>query len=265
MLSTQDLQEHRWRRKIWERGFGTLQLKTYESRVNQHLDVLIHQLKERAGGRHSTSLRYNEVEHLLTWPGTVDFTSWCEFFAYDVMSDLGFSEDFGMLREGKPHRYISALHGNARIIFTVAQTPWMRPLLWLFPVDAQSKKDSRDFRKISTATYERRKAKLDVKQQDMFETIANNPEGVGPRPLTEAEIMADAARKLPVQYSENPIDISSNYHGRINFYSSLHHFHLLVSWPASKDTSKATGGDRSMLDRAISPRSIPDWYAVPND
>ncbi|OQU93626.1 hypothetical protein CLAIMM_00108 [Cladophialophora immunda] len=174
MLSTQSLDEHRWRRKIWERGFGTLQLKAYESRVVRHLDVLVSQLRKREGA-------------------IVNMTEWCEFFAYDVMSDLGFSEEFGMLKAGKPHRYVSALHGNARIIFTVAQTPWMRPLLWLFPVDAQSKKDGRDFRKIGIETYQRRKARGDVKQQDMFETIANNPDSIGPRPLTEAEIMADAS------------------------------------------------------------------------
>ena len=122
-------------------------------------------------------------------------TEWCEFFAYDVMSDLGFSEEFGMLKEGKPHRYVSALHGNARVIFAVAQTPWLRPLMWLFPIDEQSKQDGKDFSKITRGTYERRKAKGNIKQQDMFETIANNPEGVGPRPLTEGEVMADAARK----------------------------------------------------------------------
>lgn len=51
MLSTQDLTEHRWRRKIWERGFGTLQLKTYEGRVVRHLDVLVDQLRKRQNGQ----------------------------------------------------------------------------------------------------------------------------------------------------------------------------------------------------------------------
>lgn len=34
-------------------------------------------------------------------PEVVNFSDWCDFFAFDVMGDLGFSEDFGMLRKGK--------------------------------------------------------------------------------------------------------------------------------------------------------------------
>lgn len=49
LLSTQDLGEHKWRRKIWERGFGTLQLRDYEPRVIHQLDVLVAQLRRRAG------------------------------------------------------------------------------------------------------------------------------------------------------------------------------------------------------------------------
>lgn len=175
MLSTPDLTEHRWRRKIWERGFGTIQLKVYEKRVVHHLDVLVSQLSKRAGT-------------------VVDMTQWAEFFAYDVMSDLGFSEAFGMLEEGEPHRYVSALHGNARLLYAVAQTPWIKPLLWLFPIDVQSKQDGYDFRQITRDTYERRRARREV-QQDMFETISTNSKGLGPRPLTENEVIADASRK----------------------------------------------------------------------
>jgi len=51
MLTTQDLKEHRWRRKIWERGFGTRQLKLYESRVVKHLDTLVSQLEKRVDSK----------------------------------------------------------------------------------------------------------------------------------------------------------------------------------------------------------------------
>lgn len=52
MLSTQSLVEHKWRRKIWERGFGTLQLRDYEPRVIHHLDVLVSQLQNRVGSEY---------------------------------------------------------------------------------------------------------------------------------------------------------------------------------------------------------------------
>jgi cytochrome P450 len=193
LISTPDLYEHEWRRKIWERGFGTRQLKQYEPRVINHLDTLVSQLRKRAGRKFAVKL-------LQLWFSdarlieVVDFIQWGEFFAYDVMSDLGFSEDFGMLEEGKPHRYVTALHGNARSLFIAGQTPWIRQLMWLFPLDAKTKQAGADFNKITRATYERRKARQDVKP-DMFETISGKAATIGPRPLTEAEIVADASCK----------------------------------------------------------------------
>ncbi|KAE8331454.1 cytochrome P450 [Aspergillus sergii] len=172
MLSTQDLNEHRWRRRGWERGFGTVQLKEYEPRVLKHLEVLVSQLNARD-------------------KQTINMTNWCEFFAYDVMSDLAFSEDFGMLKEAKPHRYISALHGATRILTIAAQTPWVRPLMSLFPVDRQSKLDGKEFARISMDTYRRRKERQ-PSQRDMFGYLAAK-KAEGGRALTEAELIADTS------------------------------------------------------------------------
>ncbi|OCK77036.1 cytochrome P450 [Lepidopterella palustris CBS 459.81] len=172
MLSTQDLGEHRWRRKMWERGFGSFQLKQFEPRVVRHLDVLVSQLNKRVGTPQN-------------------MTHWGEFFAYDVMSDLAFTEDFGMLREAKPHPYVAALHGGTRLLTIAAQTPWIRPLIPYFPVEAASKKAGKEFAKISSATYDRRRARH-INEPDMFEYIAS-PDKTGPRPLTESEIIADTS------------------------------------------------------------------------
>jgi hypothetical protein len=119
-------------------------------------------------------------------------TRWCEFFAYDVMSDLAFSEDFGMLSEGKPHPYVRALHGGTRVLTIAAQTPWIRPLMPYMPIDKQSKIAGKEFSKISRATYDRRRTRQ-IKQKDMFEYLAI--ESDTPRPLTEAEFIADTSRK----------------------------------------------------------------------
>jgi cytochrome P450 len=50
MLSTQNIAEHRWRRRGWERGFAPAQLREYEPRVMRHLDTLLAQLRERVNG-----------------------------------------------------------------------------------------------------------------------------------------------------------------------------------------------------------------------
>lgn len=109
------------------------------------------------------------------------------------MSDLGFSEDFGMLIEGKPHRYIPALHGATRLLTVAAQTPWIKPLMDWFPVDKQSKQDGKDFAKISMGTYNRHKAR-ENKRPDLFTYISARMEGA-PRPMSDPELIADAACK----------------------------------------------------------------------
>lgn len=111
------------------------------------------------------------------------------------MSDLAFSEDFGMLQEGKSHRYISALHGATRLLTIAAQTPWIRPLMWLLPVDRQSKLDGKEFARISMDTYTRRKA-WRPKQNDMYGHLATL-KVQGGRTLTEPELIADTSRTFP--------------------------------------------------------------------
>jgi tryprostatin B 6-hydroxylase len=191
MLSTQDLEEHRWRRRGWERGFGTVQLKEYEPRVLRHLDVLVSQLRARNNSKSKVVLMHTNPPLTLV-PATINMTNWCEFFAYDVMSDLAFSEDFGMLQQGKPHRYVSALHGATRLLTIAAQTPWARPIMSLFPVDRQSKIDGKDFARISMDTFARRKAR-NPDQNDMFGHLAAR-KVEGGRPLTEPELIADTSR-----------------------------------------------------------------------
>ena len=136
---------------------------------------------------------FRDLEMLNSQSAPQNFTLWSEFFAYDVMSDLAFSEDFGMLKEAKPHPYIPALHDATRLLVIASQTPWIRPLMPWFPIEAKSKIAGKEFARISRETYLRRKARQ-VKEPDMYEYIAS-PDRSGPRPLTEAEVVADSARK----------------------------------------------------------------------
>jgi hypothetical protein len=125
-------------------------------------------------------------------------TRWSEYFAYDVMSDLAFSEEFSMIKAAKPHPYIPALHDATRLLSLAAQTPWIRPLVPYLPIESRSKAAGKEFARISSETYKRRKAR-EVKEPDMYEYIAS-PDRSGPRPLTEDEIIADSARKRSLKY-----------------------------------------------------------------
>ncbi|EXJ90055.1 hypothetical protein A1O3_03123 [Capronia epimyces CBS 606.96] len=192
MLSTRDLVEHRWRRKGWERGFGTVQLREFEPRVVRHLDTLVRQFQAMAICD-STGSGSNSNSN----SGLVDMTAWAEYFAYDVMSDLAFSEDFGMLEQGRPSRYIGSLHGATRVLTIAAQTPWIRPLMnYILLLDPRAKQCGLDFARISKETLDRRQAKAQIlakgeAKADMFAYIS--APGEGPRALTQAELTADAA------------------------------------------------------------------------
>ena len=178
MLSTRSLSEHRWRRKGWEKGFGSYQLKQFEPRVKRHLETLVKQLTQRAGR-------------------PIDVTRWAEFFAYDVMSDLAFSDDFGMLVAGETHPYITALHSGTRVLVIAAQTPWIKPLMpYLMMADPTVAAHGKEFARISRKTYEQRKARTDG-SADMFGYLVDNhsSKAGAPRPLTEDELIADTSRE----------------------------------------------------------------------
>jgi len=203
MLSTQDLGEHRWRRKAWERGFGSLQLREYEPRVIHHLEVWCSQIQARLNSQ--CSFPPTDLAWQSDCLAPVNVTHWSEFFAYDVMSDLVFSEDFGMISGAKPHPYVKALHGGTRVLTIAAQTPLIRPLMGFMPIDAESKKAGKEFGKISRKTYDRRRARQ-IKGKDMFEYLSTRSDT--PRPVTEAEFIADTSCESKI-YS---LEFSSSDH-----------------------------------------------------
>lgn len=142
------------------------------------------------------------------------------------MSDLGFSEHFGMLEEGKSHDFVKALHGATRYLTIAAQTPWIRPVMWMFPIDNKSLEDGKKFGQISKATYDRRRAS-EKRQGDMYEYIS--AKGDGPRPLTEFELIADTSRKW-LNQDTNPSDTddSSDHCCRRCIYGVVSDVHLPI-------------------------------------
>ena len=46
------------------------------------------------------SISQRTISDWLSEKEVVNFSDWCDFFAFDVMGDLGFGEDFDMLNKG---------------------------------------------------------------------------------------------------------------------------------------------------------------------
>ncbi|OAL34587.1 hypothetical protein AYO20_06217 [Fonsecaea nubica] len=171
MASERDLAEHKFRRRIWDRGFSPKALVGYEPRILQHVNSLSKQLRARTGA-------------------VLNFSDWCDFFAFDVMGDLGFGEDFHMLIEAKPHPYMVFMHQGLRLLSIFAHVPWIKPILPWVPVDAQTKRDSKTFAQISAERFQKRRAE-GSDRDDVFSYLLGG--GIeGAKKLTDPELEADA-------------------------------------------------------------------------
>ncbi|KAF1956545.1 cytochrome P450 [Byssothecium circinans] len=112
--TSRNKQEHRERRKLWDRGFNTKALKEYESRLNRHALGLMEKLGEQAelGGKEG-----------------VRISSWNSFYSFDVMGDIGFSRSFGMVEKGREDDLIAASHRSFAHLGYLTHFPWLTMVL----------------------------------------------------------------------------------------------------------------------------------------
>ncbi|KAK8097061.1 hypothetical protein PG999_013005 [Apiospora kogelbergensis] len=115
LLQTRAPEPHKRRKKIWERGLSFKALQTYESRVRAKADLLLSRLVESAGK-------------------PIDMTMYGMFYGFDVMSEVGFSKDFNMLKSGEKHPAIMALHSSLSILSIIGgSAPWLLGMLTRIP------------------------------------------------------------------------------------------------------------------------------------
>ncbi|QDS68051.1 hypothetical protein FKW77_009742 [Venturia effusa] len=102
MHTTRSKAVHDKRRRIWSPAFSEKALRGYEKRLEPFADSLLERL-EGFGGE------------------PVDVARWFNYFGYDVMGDLAFGKDFGMLSSGEEHFAVNLLNEG------------LQPLAMLFP------------------------------------------------------------------------------------------------------------------------------------
>lgn len=111
LQTTRSQQDHRERRKIWDRAFNAKALRDYEPRLNRHTRILIDQLKEHAKDQ------------------SVRISSWIGYFAFDVMGDIGYNRGFGMLEKGQEDEMIALVHKSMAPMSVFGHIPWIFGIL----------------------------------------------------------------------------------------------------------------------------------------
>ncbi|BAE58815.1 unnamed protein product [Aspergillus oryzae RIB40] len=114
MALSHDFNDHRRRRRAWDRAFSIISLSVYEPRVIAQAKKLMAQVEANQGK-------------------PLDATTWSMLFTFDIMGDIGFGKNFGNLTTGKAHPAISAIRDNMRVIAVVSHLPWLLNMLGKIP------------------------------------------------------------------------------------------------------------------------------------
>ncbi|KAL1630625.1 hypothetical protein SLS54_000496 [Diplodia seriata] len=117
LLSIVDIKKHNHRRRIYDRGFSTKALNSYEPRVQSKVSTLLEKLTD-----------FDEKP--------VNVTEWVSYFSFDIMGDVIYSKEYNMLRAGNGkiqasgiETTLSKLHDGMKMLGLVGTTPWILRML----------------------------------------------------------------------------------------------------------------------------------------
>lgn len=94
MQTSRDRGYHDARRRVWAKAFAERAVRGFEERVQSFVGVLIGRLGEVGEGGKKE----------------VDARKWFGWFAYDIMGEMAFGREFGMVRGGQEHWAIGLLN-----------------------------------------------------------------------------------------------------------------------------------------------------------
>lgn len=106
MHTTRDKGLHDRRRRVWAPGFSDKALREYEEKVQVFNDKLVQRVKEHQGGK-------------------INWTRWANLYSFDVMGQLSFGKDYGMLDSGERHWALDLLTEGM-------STAPPKPPIWMF-------------------------------------------------------------------------------------------------------------------------------------
>ncbi|CAG8305603.1 unnamed protein product [Penicillium olsonii] len=111
---TRDIDDHRRRRKAWDRGFSIKALATYEPRIKAKADQLALHINKTLGQ-------------------PIDASAWAMFLSFDIMGAVGFGKEFNNLGTGIEHPAIKGVHDHMGILGVLGHVPWFLNLASRIP------------------------------------------------------------------------------------------------------------------------------------
>jgi hypothetical protein len=109
MHTTRSKPVHDKRRRVWSPAFSDKALRGYEKRLEPFADSLLERLRSFKGE-------------------SVNVAKWFNYFGYDVMGDLAFGKDFGMLSSGEEHFAVNLLNEGMQPMALLLPTWFFRVL-----------------------------------------------------------------------------------------------------------------------------------------
>ncbi|PGH01942.1 hypothetical protein AJ79_07773 [Helicocarpus griseus UAMH5409] len=106
--------EHARRRKIWDMGFSSKALRSYEPRIRYYTEQLV-----------------SKIERTLDKP--IDMAQWFNYYSFDVMGTMGFNMDSNMVKEGTETYFLKTLHADMKNIGIFGHLPWLLPFVKATP------------------------------------------------------------------------------------------------------------------------------------
>jgi tryprostatin B 6-hydroxylase len=106
--TSRDFNFHQQRRRVWSAGFSDKALRGYEKRISQYNDALVARITECEGQ-------------------VINASQYMNWWAFDIMGNLAFNRDFGMLEKAEAHTAIDMLHE------AMAVQAWKLPT-WAFRI-----------------------------------------------------------------------------------------------------------------------------------
>ncbi|KAI0883093.1 putative benzoate 4-monooxygenase cytochrome P450 [Annulohypoxylon maeteangense] len=113
IVGATDFDDHRRRRRAWDKGVSSKALQMYAPRTKVLVDKFVSQISQQTG--------------------PVDARDWSMYLAFDIIGELGFGKSFGCVETGQDHPAITAIHDHMEFLGVFEHVPWLLNMLSRLP------------------------------------------------------------------------------------------------------------------------------------